>query len=311
MKIQGWMTKLMLLGLALCWLTPADAKELKKKPNHIVYLDQTVAYDSNVVTNVDEEQTDESDTVFDTTALLELSVLPKHIENYDLRISYLFLQILHDEFDNLDFRYHAPGAKFWYHINELWALNVHAGFIFTEEDSDEFFTGPFAEIEGDFLASDISIVSFGYKYMSQDYDPTALDARDTDKHRFQVKYERDLSENVDWYVLGRLETSSADDDGFSYFGQEIEGGIEISDWPCKFDWDFSLGYRHRGYDEVYPGFSDERDDDRLTFAVGVSYPVYKEIILLGADLEYILNSSNLSSFDYDEVIVGGRVSIIL
>lgn len=308
MKTVRYILVFLLAGL-FTWVigSNAEARELKRKPQRIVYLDQGVEYDSNVVTNTDQANTGSSDVLFPTNVLVDFSLLPKDKVEQDLRVSFMFLQILHNDLSNLDFRYLAPNAKYWWLANPDWAFDVQGGYVYTQEDDNEFYAGGTAEANVYHVLTEKATLSLGYKFANQDYDPTALNGRDALRHTVELKLKHDCSEHIVSVLKGRFEVNDADDDGYSFLGEEIEAAMQVNEWPGDFDWEFALGYRHRGYDGVYPGEAEDRNDNRLTVSAEVSHPIYKEIVFLSGQVRYIDNFSNLGPFDYDEVIVGGHI----
>jgi hypothetical protein len=288
-----------------------EAKDLARKPDHIFYFDQSLEYNSNVITNVDEAATNEDDIVLGTIALFDMSLIDRQIENYDIHLSFMTLQYLYDEFDNLDFRYHAPGATFWWLLSPEWALQVKGGYAITQEDNKDLFLGAFGEVEAEHPLSEDSTISLAYKINDQDYKPAVYAGRDALKHRLEAEWEKDWKPGkLRSSLKGRADYNDADNDGFSYYGLEGEAGIDIYQWPDKLDWYFSAGFLYRDYDDIYPGESEAREDERITLTGEATYPIYQDIVSLSLTIEYLNNFSNLEAFDYDEVIVGGHVIVI-
>lgn len=288
----------------------AAESERFRKPSHLVYIDQSIEYDSNVLSNVDEAQTDQSDIVFGTTTLIDLPVV-RPGNDFDVHLSYLFLQFLHDDFDELDFRYQAPEVSVWFLAGPKWASTIRFGYVFTQEDNREFYNGIQTEVEFQRAMSDASSLSLAYRINQQDYKQEIYEERDAWKHRLQAKWQQNwIPDKSAWSVTGRAEFNDADNDGYSYAGVEVEAGLDLYALPGKFDWNFSAGFRYRNYDEIYPGESEARDDERFNVTAEVSHPLFWDSMYVSVTVEYLKNFSNLDLFEYDETIVGGHLSFI-
>jgi hypothetical protein len=261
---------------------------------------------------VDEAATEESDIIFGSIALVDMSVIDKTVEHYDVHFSYMFLQLLHDEFDNLDFRYHEPSTAFWWLLSPDWALKAKGGYVITQEDNADLYLGPSGEVEAEHVLTEDSNISFSYKLSDQDYKPAIYAGRDALKHRLETEWEKDWRPGkLSSSLKGRADYNDADNDGFSYIGLEAEAGLDLYEWPIeKLDWYFSAGFLYRDYDDIYPGELEAREDERVTLTGEATYPIYKDIVSLSAIVEYTNNFSNLETFDYDEWTVGGHVIVI-
>ncbi len=313
-NLKTWQSALATAILSLVFILSSDsalAGELSRGPGHLVYLDQSIEYDSNVIGNVDEASLDEGDLAFGSTAMLELSVMPEPEKDLDLRLSYLFLQYLYGDTSENDLRHHAPSTILWWRTSPELAATVKAGYVFSEEDDKDFYEGLFGEALVQYLLADESKIEAGYRISQEDYDLVKHEGRDSLEHRIELKWKGDgFLEKSNSTILGRGEIADADNDGYSYVGAEAKGSLGLKDTPGQFDWDFSLGYRFREYDAIYPGFTEDRTDHRITAGGRVSHPIYRDIISISLELNYMHNSSDLGTFDYDRVNLSTHISAI-
>jgi len=309
MKSRGFIQGLSFISFFLFHAVHIQAVEPEEKSDYFFYLDQAFEYDNNVITNVDKAQTQEADSVYQTDIWLNLNLTPKHARDFEIKLYYEFLQYLYDEFTEFDYQYHAPGGTFSWFASSEQKVYLEGGYVYTEQDSHELYKGPWAGLGIKHFFSEKSSVFAGYEISEEDYAPD-LEGYDALKHYVEVKYKRAwFPDKLEWAFSAYAYLNDAENNGFSYYSLGGEAYLHLYEWPGKFNWDFTFDYSFSEYDDIYPGFFDERHDHFITVVGKVSYPIYGDNVFVSAKVQYINGFSNLELFDYDQVIVGGHVTV--
>jgi len=288
-----------------------DAVQIEPEIGFTLFLDQSIGFEDSVEGNVDGAVIDDSDTVYTTHVMVSKSFKTDLFQDADLDLTYMLLNMNYDEHSENDFFFHVPSAELDWDYSGDQTISLKFGFEMAHLDSDDLYDGIVLTATTKKIMSRDSRLRLRYRFLDQQYDRPGDEGRDGGKHRFEARWRwlKDPSEMITTFT-GRVEFKNADNDGYAYKGLEGRATLDLPLPDQKCELSFECGLRIRNYDDTYPGFAKDREDDRFELSGEISMPVYQDLISVSAELLYENNSSNISTFDFDNTAFEIHASLL-
>lgn len=145
-------------------------------------------------------------------------------------------------------------------------------------------------------ASSRLLLRFGYRYA----DNAFFEYPDRDGHDQTLFSEAYYSVGAaDARLFGRLEYESraarAADEEYGQWRIRVGGRMAM---PWKMETEASVEYRARNYDAEDVFFKVKREDDRYSFGMSLSRPVWKDWLMVRGEYRYIKNNATINNYGY-------------
>lgn len=262
-------------------------------------------YDSNVSVDELDASSNESDyaLVFDA----ELKLDQQLGERTDLSLTYDFSQSNYEEFTELDRQTHLVGADLATKIGDV-TTGLSLYYIKALLDGEDFleYSRGSPYVSG-FLAKKW-FARGAYVYSDKTIDQR--EGRDAESHAGELDlyyFRRGLRS---YFNLGyKFKDEDAVDDEYDYAANNIKLRYvhRFDVWSDVLKLELSWRYEDRDYSSITPSIGEKRDDERHRFKVDLEYPFLEKgaFQLYAGYSDY---ASNYPSADYDQHVVGTRVS---
>lgn len=232
-----------------------------------------------------------------------------------IRFDGTFYNLTYDTED--DYNYSLVEAGLAYHKKMGdWHGRFGAKYGYTDFGGDPYQSVYDLIAEGRRKLSKNTELRIRYRYSDIDAESSEYNYNDGDRHRLRVEGRFKSGQNR--YLLSyRFETNDRDDTetattytSSSPVRHTIRANAKI---PLVGKWGSELDLRWRDGrykdDNVAPGSSVRRKDDRLTAKMGLNYALKKKLKLF-ADYTYMNNDSNIATYDYDRNVVSMGVNYL-
>jgi len=262
-------------------------------------------YDSNVSINELDASSGRGD--YALTADAQLKVDYDFTPYTDVSATYNFSHTAYQEFDRLDRQTHLLGLDFAHSFKPV-TSGVTLYYINAQLDGNDFLeyyrASPY--VSG-FMAKKW-FVRGAYVYSDKSIDQNP--GRDADSHagEFDLYYFRRGLRS--YFNAGyKYKNEDAVDAPYDYVSNTFKlRYIHRAQWWDKVvKFELSWRFENRDYSSITPSIGEKRGDKRHRWALDMEYPVFKQgaIELFGGYSDY---SSNYPSADYDQYLVGTRMS---
>ncbi len=262
-------------------------------------------YDSNV--SIDELDASSSEGDYALTVDAELQIEKQLTQATDISLTYDFSDTSYKEFSRLDRQTHLLGGNLATDLGPATA-GMSLYYINARLDGDAFLeyyrASPY--ISGFLAKKWFSRAAYVYSDKSIEQNP----GRDSESHagEFDLYYFR---RGLRSYLNGgyRYKQENATSDQYDYAASEIKLRYihrwDVYERALKFE--LAWRYEYRDYDSLTPSIEDERWDRRQRWKVGLEYALLAQaaLELYGGYADY---NSNYPSADYDQYVIGTRIS---
>lgn len=260
----------------------------------------TLADDSNIVS------TDEGDNFLDVLATAGSYLTGNRDDG--IRVSGTFYNRDYDTQNDFNFTLANAGIAYHKKLGD-WHSRLGAKYSYIEFGNDPYETVYDLLAEGRRKLSKNTELRIRYRYSDINAESSQFNNLDGDRH--QLRVEGRLKSGQNRYRLAyRFETNDRDDSqtattftSSSPVRHTLRANARIplvGKWGSELD----LRWRNSRYkdDNVAPGSSVRRDEDRLTAKAGLNYELNKKVELY-VDYTYTDNDANINTFDYERNVV--------
>jgi hypothetical protein len=226
-------------------------------------------------------------------------------ENMSFNTEYTFYQSLHFSLDNFDVHYHRIKPSIDFKTFDALTTTLGYAFDYTLLGGDRYsgVNTYFANInimENENFSTDLISEYKDFKYSDTDLFATnAIRSGHQTTYGLKQNFRKgDLSGNIFYFSdFGRASVEY-----WSFNGHRL--GVELTYRATSpFFLTFFGEYAESDYREVFPNFTEERDDKVQKYSVILAYKITDRMALYLSD-DFTVNDSNLSPFDYKRNIIG-------